>query len=66
MLPPYHPDFNPTELVFQTLVRRLSTERARYKSLDARDFINAMELELDAIDYLDVISFYQSQGYLKH
>ena len=37
-LPPYHPNFNPIELVFQTLLQRLSEEQERYKSLDAANF----------------------------
>ena len=38
-LPPYHPGFNPTELVFNTILQRLSGKRARYNSLDADDFL---------------------------
>ena len=62
-LPPYHPDFNPTELVFNTLLQRLTAERARYKSLDAYDFLDAILLELCKFTRLDVISFYQKCGY---
>ena len=28
ILPPYHPDFNPMELVFNNLLQRLSSQRA--------------------------------------
>ena len=41
-LPPYHPDFNPTEFVFNGLLQRLVAQRARYNSLDAYDFLDAI------------------------
>ena len=64
MLPPYHPDFNPTELVFNTLLQRLNSEKARYNSIDAEDFLDAIKNTLNNIDLLDVINFYKHQGYL--
>ena len=62
-LPPYHPDFNPTELVFNTLLQRLTAERARYRSLDAYDFLDAIIVELCKFTHKDVVSFYQKCGY---
>ena len=62
-LPPYHPDFNPTELVFNTLLQRLSAKRARYKSLDADDFLDAIKMEMGNFNILDVIAFYNKCGY---
>ena len=64
-LPPYLPEFNPTELVFNALLQRLKSERARYKALDAADFKNAIKLEMKSFDLLDVIRMYKSCGYLK-
>ena len=40
-LPPYSPEFNPTEYVFNTLKQRLTSERARYKALDAANFFGS-------------------------
>ena len=62
-LPPYHPDFNPTELVFNALLQRLTAERARYRSLDAYDFLDAIIVELCKFTHKDVVSFYQKCGY---
>ena len=44
-LPPYHPGFNSTELVFNTLLQRLSGERDRYNCLDANNFFDAVKKE---------------------
>ena len=62
-LPPYHPDFNPTELVFNTLLQRLSAQRARYNSMDAYDFLDAIIIELSKFSHEDILSFYQKCGY---
>ena len=62
-LPPYHPDFNPTDLVFALIVRRLSCDRARYNSLATEDFTKAVEIELDNFDLNDVVAFYRKCGY---
>ena len=64
-LPPYHPELNPTELVFHTLLERLKSEKARYMSLDAYDFMDAIVKCLNNIDCLDVINFYTECGYYK-
>ena len=64
-LPPYSPDFNPTELVFNCLTQRLKSERARYNAIDAADFRDAIVNEMDAFDLLDIVKFYNSMGYLK-
>ena len=64
-LPPCSPEYNPTELVFNCLQQRLKAERARYKAIDANDFLDAIKIELNSFDRLDVIRFYQKCGYLK-
>ena len=64
-LPQYHPDFNPTELVFKALLARLRSERARYNSADAEDFKDAIEIEMSNFNLSDVFSFFQHCGYLK-
>ena len=64
-LPPYHPELNPTELVFHTLVERLKSEKARYNSLNAYNFLDAIINCLNNIDVLDVINFYTECGYFK-
>ena len=62
-LPPYHPDFNPTELVFQCLLRRLTCDRSRYNSLDATNFLDAVKIEMNNFSLDDVKSFYRKFGY---
>ena len=70
-LPPYHPDFNPTELVFNTTLQRLSARRARYKcwkipyanSWREITFKDCIVYELDNFSRNDILSFYHSQGY---
>ena len=42
-LPPYHPEYNLTELVFNTLLYILSCERARYNSLYVNDFLDVIK-----------------------
>ena len=64
-LPPYHPDFNPIELVFQTLLARLRSERARYNSTDADDFKDAIKIEMSDFNLHDAVSFFKHCGYLK-
>ena len=64
-LPAYSPEYNPTELVFNTLRQRLTAERARYKAIDAIDFLHAIKIQMANFDLLDVVLFYQSCGYLK-
>ena len=41
-LPPYHPDYNPTELVFSTLLARLCSEHAIYNSMYVNNFKDAI------------------------
>ena len=62
-LPPYHPDYNPTELVFNTLLQRLKSARARYNCLSANDFVDAICLFLDDFNHEDVVGFYNKCGY---
>ena len=62
LLPPYHPDFNPTELVFNTLISRLRSQQARYNALDADDFLDAINQEMMAFDVFDVEKMYQHCG----
>ena len=64
-LPPYSPELNPTELVFNALVQRLKSERARHIALDAEDFKDAIKIEMASFDLLDVIRMYTACGYLK-
>ena len=70
-LPPYHPDLNPTELVFQTLLQRLASLRARYKcwALTGNEivrettFIGCIEFVLDSFSRETVLNFYRKLGY---
>lgn len=65
LLPPYSPELNPTELVLNCLQQRLKVERARYKAVNAADFLYAIKLEMADFDMLDLVRFYKSCGYLK-
>ena len=70
-LPPYHPNFNSTELVFQTTLQRLSAICGRYKcwamKVDAVmqeiTFINCIVFVLQKITRSEMMSFYCKQGY---
>ena len=62
-LPPYHPELNPTELVLNTLVMRLRSLRARYRSADMADFKTIVRMVLDNISLEDVTNFYNFCGY---
>ena len=63
-LPPYHPELNPTEFVFNGLLQRLSAQRARYNAVNAADFLDAILIELASFDIIDVILFYRKCGYI--
>ena len=70
-LPPYHPDFNPTELVFNTMLQRLAASRARYNCwripanvmMRETTFVDCMIYELDSFTYADILLFYKECGY---
>ena len=62
-LPHYHPDYNPTEFVFRSLLERIRSEWARYKSLNADDFFYAIFLEMGDFTINDTLSFYDGCGY---
>ena len=62
-LPPYHPEFNPAELVFNTLLTRMRRSRARYSAISTMDFKNMIELVLNQITIVDLNHFYNFCGY---
>ena len=62
-LPPYHPDYNPTELVFGSLLVRMKSERARYMALSNDDFKFAIGKELENFTTEDIRKFYNFMGY---
>ena len=45
-LPPYHPEFNPVEFVFNTLVQRLNSKKLEYNSGNTEDFVTTIHNEL--------------------
>ena len=63
-LPAYHPEFNPTELIFQLLFQRMRASRARYIALSDADFKLQIINELADFDLLDIVKNYMSQGYM--
>ena len=63
-LPAYHPEFNPTELIFQLLFQRMRASRARYIALSDADFKVQIINELASFDLLDIVKNYMSQGYM--
>ena len=62
-LPPYWCELNPTELVFQALVARLSGERKRYKALNNNEFYYNIDDEMSRFKQSDVKSFFLKCGY---
>ena len=62
-LPPYHPELNPTELVFNTLLMRLRSARARYKAVNLMNFGELIKMVLNNITMQDVSAFYNFCGY---
>ena len=62
-LPPYWCELNPTELVFQTLLARLRSDRARYNSESNTKFYDNIIKEMMQFSYDDVIAFYLKCGY---
>ena len=64
LLPAYHPEYNPTELIFQLLFQRMRAKRSRYNALSNADFLNEIRIEMATFDLLDVVKNYMSQGYL--
>ena len=62
-LPPYYCELNPTELVFRTLVTRLTSIRCN--SSGPIDFLREVRKVLNEISYRCVKSFYQECGYYK-
>ena len=64
LLPAYHPEYNPTELIFQLLFQRMRAKRSRYNALSNDDFVIEIKKEMATFDLLDVVKNYMSQGYL--
>ena len=64
-LPPYHSDYNPAEFVFRALLRRISSERARYNSLNADDFLDSICIKMNDFSLNDTLLFYNDCGYNK-
>ena len=62
-LPPYWCELNPTELVFSTLLARLSSERARYNSSSNDKFYNCIVDEMYDFSIDDTMSFFIKCGY---
>ena len=62
-LPPYHPDFNPTGLVFNTLLQRLTSLQARYTSYTEKEFYHEIIAEISSFSLNDVISIFAKCDY---
>ena len=62
-LPPYSPELNPTELVFNTLLQRLASVQARYNTVTEMDFFRAIEWAMNGFTLIDVHAFYNHCGY---
>ena len=65
-LPPYHPELNPTEFVFQHLVATLRANYARYQTSSESDFRNTLECTLNQFDLMLVWNMFRNCGYLKN
>ena len=62
-LPPYWCELNPTELVFQTLLARLDSERKRYNATSNDAFVDDIDGEMMQFNRRDVQSFFYHCGY---
>ena len=62
-LPPYHPDLNPTELVFQTLSQRLVSLRVQYNEYTEQIFVEEIISKMNNFTLRDVLSFFEKCGY---
>ena len=56
-LPPYWCELNPTELVFQTLLARLASERRRYNATSNDNFYDDIDGEMGRFTRKDVNFF---------
>ena len=64
-LPPYSPELNPTELVFNTLLQRLASVQARYNAVHEMDFLQAISIAMNGFSTVDVAAFFNHCGYKK-
>ena len=62
-LPPYIPEFNLTELVFNTLLQRLSSVQARHNTMSEIYFYEAIVMTMDWFDHHNVKTFFNFCGY---
>ena len=62
-LPPYSPEFNPTGLVFNTLLQRLSSIQVRHKTVSEMEFIDEIIKAMNCFDLLDVKALCNFCGY---
>ena len=62
-LPPYHPELNPTELVFNGLTQRLRSADSRFQCINNENFIEWIEEILDGFTRSDMKKFYRKDGY---
>ena len=65
-LPPYHPEYNPTEFVFNYLTQELRRRAMRYNSQTTEEFEEHLYEVLDTIPYNYVEKFYRKMGYTKY
>ena len=62
-LPPYHPELNPIEQVFHTVVERLQSLGCNNKIQD--NIVTEVRKVLNLISHREVKSFYRKCGYYK-
>ena len=65
-LPPYTPELNPCEFVFQTLVQRMRSKNNRERSKNNAKFIQKVESELSNFVRNDVVKEYIHTGYKRN
>ena len=66
LLPPYHPELNPTEFIFAYLVMEMRIKNTRKNVQNEEEFIEMMELTLDELQYETVWAQFEHCGYLKN
>ena len=63
-LPAYHPEYNPTEFVFNYLLQEMRRVSIRYKAMTKDQFQQELWNVLSNIPLQYVYRYYQKQGYL--
>ena len=65
-LPPYSPELNPMEFVFQYLVQQMRSSNIRASCEDDNKFVQRLETVIDEMEFEVVWKQFRHCGYLKN